>query len=137
MSLVPEPEALVQQIAAAVADLNWVSETDAPFDVMQWTEPSTTKLSAKQVLTQAHLPPDTPVESQDLNAFFEPALPQSWHTAEEKVIAEQFQTLQALLHQTLRDLEVFRCGKIEIDIYIVGRSQEDDWIVLHTAAVET
>jgi hypothetical protein len=139
--LAPETEALVQQIETAVTDLNWPSETDAPFEVLAWTEPSaktpTAKFSGKQILEQAYLAPETPIETLDLDTFFEPTLPQSWHSAEEQAIAKQFQALQTLLHQTLEDIQVFRCGKIEIDIYIVGRSPKGDWVVLHTAAVET
>jgi hypothetical protein len=135
--LAPETEALVQQIAAAVTDLNWPSETDAPSEVTAWTGLSTSKLSAQQVLEQAHLAPDTAVATVDLNTFFEPTQPQPWHSAEEQAITEQFQALQALLQQTLADIQVFRCGEIEIEIYIVGRNAQGDWIVLHTTAVET
>jgi Nuclease A inhibitor-like protein len=139
--LTPETEAIVQQIATAATDLNWPSETDAPFDVLVWPEASaktpTAKFSGKQVLEQAHLDPETPIEILDLVTFFEPTLPQSWHSAEEQAIARQFQALHSLLNQTLEDIQVFRCGEIEIDIYIVGRSPESDWVVLHTAAVET
>jgi Nuclease A inhibitor-like protein len=139
--LEPETNALAQQLAAAATNLNWVSETDAPFEVLLWPELSATtsgeKISAKQVLEQAHLPPETSVEIQDLETFFEPALPQSWHSAEEQAIAGQFRHLQALLHKTLKDIQVFRCGEIELEIYIVGRSSKGDWIALQTSAVET
>jgi Nuclease A inhibitor-like protein len=134
--LAPETEALIQQIATAVTDLNWTSETDAPFGVMAWPLSAATP-SASQILEQAHLAPETSVETLDLNTFFEPTQPQDWHSPEEQAIAKQFQALQSLLHQTLEDIQVFRCGDIEIDIYIVGRSQKGDWIVLHTKAVET
>jgi Nuclease A inhibitor-like protein len=139
-NLEPETEPLMQQIATAATNLNWVSETDAPFEVLLWTlsaKPSVEKISGKQVLEQAHLPLETPVETQDLDTFFEPTLPQSWHSAKEQAIAKQFQSLQALLHKTLEDIQVFRCGEIEIEIYIVGRSPKGEWIVLHTTAVET
>jgi Nuclease A inhibitor-like protein len=135
--LAAETEALAQQIATAATGLNWPSETDAPFEVLLWPEPSAAQFSAKQVLEQAHLAPETPVETQDLDTFFEPTLPQSWHSAEEQAIAKQFQALQALLHQSLEDIQVFRCGEIEIEIYIAGRCRRGNWIVLHTAAVET
>jgi Nuclease A inhibitor-like protein len=134
--LAPETKALIQQIATAVTDLNWSSETDAPFEVMAWPL-STATPSASQVLEQAHLAPEAVVETLDLDTFFEPTQPQDWHSPEEQAIAKQFQTLQSLLHQTLEDIQVFRCGEIEIDIYIVGRCRKSDWIVLHTSAVET
>ncbi len=135
--LAPETDTLVQRITAAVSDLNWPSETDAPFDVMVWPVLSTSKLSAQQVLEQAHLAPDTSVAAIDLDTFFEPTQPQSWHSAEEQAISQKFQSLQSLLHQTLENIQVFRCGEIEIEIYIVGRNAQGDWIVLHTTAVET
>jgi Nuclease A inhibitor-like protein len=135
--LTPETKALVQQFAAVVADLSWASETDAPFEAALWPGISSTSMSTEQVLQQAQLPPETPIEAMDLDTFLEPTAPQPWHTPAEQAIAKQFQILQTLLHQTLEDIQVYRCGEIELEIYIVGRNSGGHWIVLHTSAVET
>lgn len=135
-----DPESLVQKIAAAVADLVWVSETDAPFDVVRWSDSfgeSTQVPSQEQVLQQVQLPPETPVEMIDLETFLAPTAPQPWHSEAEQAIAVRFQTLGNLLHETLEEIQVFRCGEIELEIYIVGHTPKGHWIALHTSAVET
>lgn len=136
-----DPEPLVQKIAEAVADLVWVSETDAPFDVVRWPDSfgeSTQELIHQdRVLQQVQLPPETPVEMIDLETFLAPTAPQPWHSEAEQAIAVRFQTLGNLLHDTLEEIQVFRCGEIELEIYIVGHTLEGHWIALHTSAVET
>jgi Nuclease A inhibitor-like protein len=135
MSSDPVPDALVQQLQSAVADLSWTSETDAPFDVSLWpgldASPST-----EQVLQRAQLPPETPVEVLDLETFLAPVV-RSPYDGESQAISEQFQALQSTLIQTLQSIQVYSCGEIELEIYIVGRALSGSWIAIHTAAVET
>jgi hypothetical protein len=131
-------EDLVQPFTAAVAGLSWMSETDDPFEVLYWTGIPSEQLTPQEVLHRAKLPPDTPVEGMTLEAFLAPATQgQPWHTDEEAQSAKQFQALQTLLEQTLTQLQVYRCGTVEREIYVVGQAQNLDWIVLHTTAVET
>jgi Nuclease A inhibitor-like protein len=133
-----DPEALVEQLTTAVAGLIWMSETDAPFEVLHWVDIPQDELTPKQLLHQAQLPPQTPIETMTLDAFLAPVIePQPWHTAEDAHIAQQFQALQALLTQTLTNLQVYRCGTTELEIYVVGQIQKSDWLLLHTTAVET
>lgn len=131
-------EALVQKITQTVAELSWMSETDAPFEVLRWTGRDQHNLTPAQVLNQAQLPSQTPVEVMTLDDFLTPVIePQPWHTEAEAYMAQQFQALQILLEQTLTKIQVYRCGTAELEIYIVGQIKESDWLVLYTTAVET
>lgn len=131
-------EAVIQQITEAVAGLSWMSETDAPFEVLHWTDIAPEDLTPQQVLHQAQLPLETPVEVMELEAFLAPVVQsQPWHSAEEARRAKQFQALQALLEQLLTCIQVYRCGTVEQAIYVVGQGQDSSWLVLHTTAVET
>jgi hypothetical protein len=134
----------IAQIAAAVEELCWMSETDAPFDVLHWTDVSPDEvtpagdLTPAQVLNRAQLPLDTPVEVISLCAFLAPVTQRhSWHTDEDARGVEQFLALQTLLKQTLTQLQVYRCGTTELEIYVVGQSHDSNWLALHTNAVET
>ncbi|WP_404787935.1 nuclease A inhibitor family protein [Altericista sp. CCNU0014] len=132
------PEDLVQQMTAAVAGLSWTSETDAPFDVLLWTGMARDGPTAADVLHRAQLPPETPAEAIALESFLAPATEiQDWYGPDEIQMAERFQALQAFLEQTLTQIRVYRCGTIEREIYIVGQTQDLDWLALHTTAVET
>lgn len=131
-------KALIQKITQAAAELSWMSETDAPFEVLRWTDCDQHNLTSAQVLNQAQLPPETPVEVMTLDDFLTPVIePQPWHTEAEAHTAHQFQALQTLLEQTQNPIQVYRCGTTEIEIYVVGQVQDSDWLVLHTTAVET
>jgi Nuclease A inhibitor-like protein len=134
----PNPEDLVEQVAAAVAALSWMSETDAPFEVLHWTGTTPDNLPPEQVCAQANLPLETPLETLALEEFLAPATQaQPWHTVEEASMTSQFQALQDLLEQHLTQIQVYRLGTTELEIYIVGQIQGSDWLVLHTTAVET
>jgi hypothetical protein len=135
---VENAEDWVGQISTAVQGLGWMSETDAPFDVQCWTEISPDGLTPEAVLTHAQLPTDTPIEAISLDDFLAPAIqPQPWHSEEEAWIVEQFQALRTLLAQTLTQIQVYRCGTVEIEIYVVGQGPDLTWLALHTTAVET
>jgi Nuclease A inhibitor-like protein len=128
----------IAQITTAVEDLCWMSETDAPFDVLHWIDISPDGLTPKALLTHAQLPPDTPIEAISLDEFLASVIqPQPWHSEEEASSVEQFQALRTLLTQTLTQIQVYRCGTVEVEIYVVGQGQDLSWLVLHTSAVET
>lgn len=131
-------KALIQKITQAAAELSWMSETDAPFEVLRWTDCDQHNLTSEQVLNQAQLPPETPVEVMTLDDFLTPVIePQPWHTDADVHIAQQFKALKVLLAQMLTKTQVYRCGTTELEIYMVGQVQDSDWLVLHTTAVET
>jgi hypothetical protein len=133
-----DSEDLIQQITAAMVELSWMSETDAPFDVMRWTDIPPSGLSREAVLNHARLSPEAPIEAISLGDFLAPVTQsQPWHTVEDAHRVKQFRGLQLLLEQTLTQLQVYRCGTVEIDIYVVGQAHDSRWLVLHTTAVET
>jgi gamma-glutamyl-gamma-aminobutyrate hydrolase PuuD len=135
---VENAEDWVEQISTAVQGLSWMSETDAPFDVQCWTEIAPDGLTPEAVLAYAQLPPDTLIEAISLDDFLAPAIQaQPWHFEEEVQNVEQFQALRTLLGQTLTQIQVYRCGTVEIEIYMVGQGPDSTWIALHTSAVET
>ncbi|HEY9825473.1 MAG TPA: nuclease A inhibitor family protein [Stenomitos sp.] len=138
MSLTPESEAILARLAASVEDLQWHSETDAPFELLYWPGTVGKQLAPADVLKLVGLESDTPLEVLAVEAFFAPALtPQDWHTPVEVEETQRFQALQRLLSETLTQLQVYRCGEIELEIYITGQLPTGEWAVLHTSAVET
>lgn len=127
---------VLQQLTAAVEGLVWMSETDAPFEVKLWTEPGPA-FTAEQVVQHAQLPPETPVEVLSLEAFLAPVLQSLSSDPVTIVTASRFEALQQILSQVLNQIQVYRCGEVELEIYILGHFQDNDWVVLHTTAVET
>ena len=135
MSSAPVDPDLLDQLTQALADLTWTSETDAPFDVALWQGLDTLPSDA-QLLEKAQLPPETAVEQLDLKTFLDPVI-HPLYPPESPAVTEQFQAVQDLLLQNLQQVRVYRCGVGEIELYILGQTIREDWIVIHTAAVET
>jgi hypothetical protein len=74
----------------------------------------------------------------DLETFFQPLIQnQEWYGETERATAQRFHTLLQLIQTELITPKVYRVGQIEINIYIVGKANDNDWIVLCTQAVET
>ena len=62
---------------------------------------------------------------------------EDWHDEEERETAKRFQNLVRILKQNLSQLQVYRVGSIEIDVYIIGMTPGGDWAGLSTQVVET
>jgi hypothetical protein len=60
-----------------------------------------------------------------------------WKGAEELAIARRYQALLRLLKENLNDLKVYRVGRINIAVYIIGRSKAGNWLGISTRVVET
>lgn len=132
------PDKLLNLLQAAVADLLWLSEIDAPFEVVYWQTPATTDLSSGSLLLLTHQPAKTPVKVLTVDDFFAGAIEeQDWFGEEERVIAARYGELVALLKQKLTNLTVYQVGAVNLDLYIVGKFSPDGIIGLTTKALET
>jgi hypothetical protein len=113
-----------------------MSESEYPLEPFLWDD--TSELSPQALLEKLHRPADTPVEERPLNAFFEPAIRQEdWYNDDEKAIAQRFQSLLDTLKQVLQDPLVYRVGRVEIDVYITGKTPAGHIVGLKTKVIET
>jgi hypothetical protein len=112
------------------------SETDAPFEVVEWPGEQG-KPDKARVLELAGVAPETPVKVRSLDGFFKDATTEEdWHDPEEKAEVQRFQQLVQTLKDTLKDVKVFLVGKRESDAYLVGRV-DSGWAGLKTRVVQT
>lgn len=133
-----EDESLVLQLEEAVADLWWMSETDAPFEVQYWEDIFQSSFSVPELIELTDHDEALPVVTQTVDQFFEPALkPQDWHGEDEQEDIRRFKRLKSLIQDSLVDLTVCRIGDMFLDIYIVGKTSSGNWIGLSTQAVES
>ncbi|MEG3939839.1 nuclease A inhibitor family protein [Microcoleus sp. S36b_A3] len=127
---------ITTQLSSATQGLLFLSETDAPFEVIHW--PAQGELTPPKLLQLTGHPPDAPVEQRTVDDFFAIATAEeTWHDEEERETVQRFQNLVSVLKQNLSQLQVYRVGSIEIDVYIVGVPQSGDWAGLSTQVVET
>jgi hypothetical protein len=135
-----KPLSVVPALTEAIADLFWISETDAAFDILQWPDKTLADnvLDGPTLRQWLSLPEDMAVETCDIASFFALATePQDWHGEEEKAIVKRYQALVKLITSGLSHCQVLRFGTINIEIYIVGQTPDKLWLGLHTQAVET
>ena len=128
---------LIHSLRRLTGDLIFTSETDAPVDVIHGGKVSI--LSMENVLKQfAENRPGEPVQEISPREFFDRLVKiREWYGTEERNRAIRYAELRDLLKDSLRDLKVFRVGRVQIDIYVVGLNKEDELVGIRTKAIET
>ena len=127
---------LLKRIKKIAEGLYYISETDA--EIFPFSGSKAERVVVEEVLKQTESAVDAPVKERDFNEFFTRLTErQEWFGEEEIVTADKFAELKRLLECNLRDLKVFKIGRIELDIYVVGLDSENNLTGFKTKAVET
>jgi hypothetical protein len=133
-------EDLKGALAAATDGLLWMSESDYPFQYFERPGAG----ARADVLTRAGFlallgkPTSTPVEVRtlaDMLSFVTRDDPTM--TPEERATAARYRKLRSLLEANLQGITVLKVGRIEIEVYFVGRTRCGDVAGLRTTAIET
>ncbi len=113
------------------------SESEFPFEGVHW-QATRGDVTPQQILELAGHPQDTPVETVDLDYLFRNlAVEQEWHDDQQKEDVKKYKKLVDTLKTYLTDIQVYRVGKRNIDVYIIGKTEEGDYQGLSTKVVET
>jgi len=113
-----------QRLAAAIAGLTYLSESDEPFEVFRWPSTGTARFA---VQTNAE---STAISEQSVAKFFDELAddPQS----------DRFKGLRDLLTANLEGVCVFRVHRgSELDVYVIGKASAGEWVGVKTTSVET
>jgi Nuclease A inhibitor-like protein len=133
----PSAPQLLQALDEAAAGLVYTSESDAPITSWEWPAPGVDP-SAAGLVTTLGLPADTRVETLSADDLLGPfARPEQITSAEDDAEAKRFQALLDLVKRELSHVVVYRVGRIDIDVYLVGRHASGAWLGLTTHVVET
>ncbi len=126
---------IVEKLKEASTGLLMMSESDYPFEVVQWESAAP---ATQEKILQLTGSQDLPVEVVDLDYLFRNcAFEQEWHNELQKKDVKKFQTLIQTLKDNLSDISVYRVGKINIDAYIIGQTKDGDLTGVATKLVET
>jgi hypothetical protein len=112
---------IVDELRRASAGLLVMSESDYPFEIVQW--PGHTSITPEYLCRISAVPADSPVEKMGVDDFFD--------------ATRQSPKLANLLKNRLAGIQVYKVGKISIPVYIVGRSPEGNWLGLSTRLIQT
>lgn len=112
------------------------SESEYPFDVFTWETPA--PLTPEKVNELTNHASETPVEQVELAYFFRNvAYEKEWHDDDQKANVSRFQALMQALQNALTDVQVYRVGAIEVDVYIVGKTTAGNFAGVSTKVIET
>ena len=124
-------------VGELVEKLVYISETDSPFEPVSGGKIS--NVTIESVLDNLNLErPARDIEETDFDDFFEKLVRRRhWDRPEDSMRRDRFARLRDLLKENLTDIHVFRLGKVQIDIYIVGIDADGRLAGVRTKAVET
>jgi len=123
-------------LAALTSGLLFISESDHPLRVVRLGAAAESELP--NLVRAAVSRSDAPVQCVALEASFQRATrAQPYHTDQDRVSVERYQTLVRFMSGELADARVYRIGEIEVDLYAVGRSLEGEWLGVATKLIET
>ena len=127
---------LLAELSQACDALMWLSESDYPWQVVSWRNED--KIDCQTLLQHYEYHPETKVSTKTLDSFFQNATTeQEWHDETEKAEVKRYQNLYSWLKNNLRDIQVFLVGEIEIDVYLLGRANQDKVVGLSTKMIQT
>lgn len=130
------PEELLAALEEVARPLLFPSESDHPLCPFQWAGGGA--LTPEALIESQGLAADAPVEIESVADLFAPLTdppPEAGDTALSD--AARYRQLVALLGRHLDDLRVYRVGRVEKDVYILGRHPSGVWLGLKTKVVET
>ena len=114
---------LIQKLELAIADLLWMSEAEYSFEIVYWQDVN--HLNEEILLQHYDYASQTRIKTQDLKTFFAAATTErEWHHEAERVEVKRYQKLADLLSNFLTNVRVYLIGEVEIDVYILGETEQ-------------
>jgi Nuclease A inhibitor-like protein len=130
-------ENIAQKLTEATDGLLFSSEGEYPFSPIVWRGQAKEDFSSADLLAISVHPEGTPVQVTDVDTFFRRAVKeQDWHGETEKVNVKKFMQLVEHLKNNLENLQVFKVGEYELEVYVLGKV-DLDMVGLSTKVVQT
>lgn len=127
---------VVEELSKATEGLLFMSESDYPFETIYWKE--LPEVSPAFLRNLAGLQIDAPVETISLDDFFRVAASDAdWRSAESRQEAVKYQNLVSYLKENLDNVKVYKLGRVNMPVYVVGQSKTGNWLGVSTRVVET
>jgi hypothetical protein len=127
---------IIEELKQLTEGLLFMSESDYPFETVCWE--GLPEISAQFLRSLSGEAEDAPVEIVSVDEFFRVAMSEeSWRRDESRQDAQRYRGLVQTLKDNLEELKVYRVGKINIPVYIVGRNKTGNWLGISSRVVET
>jgi len=133
-----EQENHKEEIENASKDLMFISETDAPLFYIEFVDIITEQQLKIKLKTFSDKSDNIKLKTETLDAFFKNAITvQTWFEKEEKENVKKFLNLKKVLEKNLKAIKVYKLGKKEQNVFILGKNSIGTFAGLKTVVVET
>lgn len=124
---------LINELKKATAGLLFQSESDYP------VKPFFMKGNGQKAIKASDIVKDKrPIKQVGFEEFFTVATKEEdWYGPDEQKTVKQFQDLVKILKGNLSDIKIYKSGKVEMDVYVVGKTSDGDFAGISTKVVET
>lgn len=137
-SLLNEKISLKDEIIAISSDLMYPSESDESIEYFEMEASTDEKLPLANFRMINGIRPEIEIEEMDFELFFKPLIKlEDWFGDDEKKWAEDSLKLKQLILEKLKEIKILKVGRIEIDVYVFGKSEGCKWEGLKTKFIET
>ena len=137
-SLLNKKKSLKDDIISLSSDLMYPSESDEKIEYFEMEISTDEKLSLANFSMYNGIRPEIEIEEIDFESFFKPLIKaEDWFGEDEKKWAEDSLKLKQLLTEKLKEINILKVGRIEIDVYLFGKSEECKWEGIKTKLIET
>ena len=127
---------IIENLQQSTAGLWMMSESDYPFEVINLD--GETNLSVDYLRERAAKTSNDPVSTAALEDFFRASTSEAeWKNAEQIATARRFQNIVRSFKEELTETKVFKIGRIDITVFILGKSPQGNWLGLSTRVIET
>lgn len=111
---------ILEQLKRATAGLLFMSESDYPFELIQWEGPP--DLTSEFLCRVSGEPAGCPVQELEVQDF---------------LTAERYRRLVDVITDNLVEPKAYKVGRINMPVYVVGRSAGGKWLGVSTRVVQT
>lgn len=126
---------LTEKLAELTNRLFWMDEEGFPFQVFAW---ETDRITLDQLLQLTHHSRGTPVEVMSVDEFFAPAIEKRDEQSQQNIVkVNRYKALLETLKYNLSDIKVYRVGKGQVYVYIIGTTRDDNLAGISTQVLET
>lgn len=137
-SLLNENILLKDEIISLSSDLMYPSESDEKIEYFEMEVSIDERLSLANFRMYNGIRPEIEIEEMDFELFFKSLIKtEDWFGDEEKKWAEDGLKLKQLLTEKLKEIKILKVGRIEIEVYLFGKSEESKWEGIKTKLIET
>ena len=126
--------ACLTALEEAIAGLWYPSETDAPLAIAIYADPN---FDATSLGHQLGVKADT-FEQRPADEFFRRIFDNFyWSTPQGSHLTQRYKRLQEVLQTHLQDLNFYRVGAVDVNLYLLGRHASGCYVGVYTHMIET